>query len=141
MAAPDQVANVVRELRGIKYLLALLLLGVVAYGVFALTATSPREKYAPEVSVAKLADHSAFYQEARDLLMQGAYDDLIVHAQARMEEFPGDPYAYWALGMAHYRLRSYDEALHNLEEAQRLVPQWEEAFTGAYINAARMLMD
>ncbi len=141
MAAPDQAANVVRELRGIKYLLALLLLGVVAYGMIAFTATSPGEKQMHEASADPVADRSAFHQEANDLLMQGAYDDLIIRGQARMEEFPGDPYVYWALGMANYRLRNYDEALHYLEEAQRLVPQWEEAFTGVYISAARMLMD
>ncbi len=141
MTADDQTANVVRELRGIKYLLALVLLGVVAFGVIAFTATSPGGEQAYEGVAGPVSDRGPFYREANDLLMRGAYDDLVAIGEARMNEFPGDPYVYWALGMAYYRLRNYAQALEYLEEAQRMVPQWEAQFTGAYISAAKMFLD
>lgn len=85
-------------------------------------------------------DHAAWdaVDEATELLREGAYEEALAELRSVLERDPGNHYAHYFLGTAHFELEQWEPARAAYEEAARLAPTYRGAVLGMG-HALRML--
>ena len=76
-----------------------------------------------------------FAGRAHALLNDSRYSELLELARMRIDERPGDVYAYWYHAMAAYRLGDIDTSLRSMRKTGELQPDWRESHVDPFIQA------
>ena len=125
----DVSGIVLRQLRWIKWLLALVVLCFViiaaafGWGVVQLNASLR-------------SGEGTTLSSEESLLEQGKEREVLKLMTEREKEFPKDPYVYWHRGRAHYQLGEYEAALKAFRHLAELTPSWRDQHAQPYIDAA-----
>jgi tetratricopeptide (TPR) repeat protein len=83
---------------------------------------------------------SEFQHTVGKLMTGGKYSKALALAKQQKDTYPNDPYAWWYLGVAHYGLGSWQEAIAAFKKAEELAPVWHERVS-AYVTKAQEKLD
>ncbi len=75
-----------------------------------------------------------FPRRGQELLNREKYKEVVERGTKHLRDFPGDAHSQWLVAQAHMRLGNLNEALIHGKKAQEIQPDWENAYTGAFIN-------
>jgi len=125
----DLSENILRQLRWIKWLVALIALCFVIIAASIGWGAIQIEKGFRSGERTPLASEDT-------LLEQGREREVLKLAEEREKDFPKDPYVYWHRGRAHYQLGEYESALKALRHLKDLAPNWRDEHAKPYIEAA-----
>ena len=126
----DTTEKILRQLRWIKWLTALLALSFAAIVGSLVWMTQEMSS-----SFERAGDSSSFSDRASALLDQGKETEVLALATEREGKFPKDPNVYWYRGKAYYQLGQFTEALNAIRHVHELAPTWRQEHTGPYIKA------
>ncbi len=122
-------AEILREVVQIKWLVAVLVVGVLFLATVRTwldirRTGSPREIF-----------RRSFSDRARSLLEDGRASELLKIANDRCVTVPADPYAFWFHAQAAYRLGDTTTALKSIKRVGELQPEWRESYVEPFIRA------
>lgn len=126
----DTSEQILRQLRWIKWLTALLALSFAAIAVTFVWITHEMSS-----TFERASESSAFADRASALLEKGKETEVLALVKERESKFPKDPYVYWYRGKAHYQLGQFTEALDAIRQVQELAPSWRDEYTAPLIKA------
>jgi tetratricopeptide (TPR) repeat protein len=125
-----------RELKRIKWLLVL-----IACGVLLLPASLAYLGWevASMIVQGRTVEDSEDSLEtiAEDLFQQGKLDELRTVIDQRAKAHPNDADVYWYRGRMAVEEGNWEEALRDLEQAERLAPNWKQEYTGPLLEKVR----
>ncbi|MCC4832825.1 tetratricopeptide repeat protein [Shewanella sp. 10N.7] len=82
-----------------------------------------------------------FFNEAQKLDDTGQLRELQVLAEARLSENKSDSFAYYYLGISHFKQKQYSRALKAFTDLQSVDPAWEKAVIQQYIDEIKLQMN
>ena len=126
----DASESVLRQLRWIKWLTALLAL---SFATIAATFIWIAVEATSAFTSAKQGE--SFADRAADLLDEGKAVEVLSLTAAREKKYPKEPDVYWYRGKAYYQLGRYPEALEAMRQVHDMAPTWRKEHTGPYIQA------
>jgi tetratricopeptide (TPR) repeat protein len=124
----DASEEIVRQLRWIKWLTALIALSFAGIAVVLTWSMY-------EMSSTMNVDHSTFPERASKLLEEGREAEVLKLSDELKSKAPKDPNVYWYRGKAHYQLGQFREALEAMKRVAELAPTWRAEHTDPYIKA------
>lgn len=75
----------------------------------------------------------SFRANAKLLLNMNELDSLIELSRERIEQFPGEIFAHWYLGLAYYRKKEWQKALSEFNYIYEIEPAWRHKHLNPYI--------
>ncbi len=76
---------------------------------------------------------SDFRGTAKMLLNMNDLDGVVELARERIEQFPGEIFAHWYLGLAFYRKKEWHKALHEFNYIYEIEPSWRYKHLNPFI--------
>lgn len=125
-----------RELKRIKWLLVLIACGVL---LLPASLTYLGWEVASMIVQERTVEDSEDSLEtiAEDLFQQGKLDELRTVIDQRAKDHPNDADVYWYRGRMAVEEGNWEEALRDLEQAERLAPNWKQEYTGPLLEKVR----
>lgn len=134
--------EILKEVKKVRIWVAILSISVVIIAVSSLVQSlfmvqmySPYNETMESGYYAK--EHRDFRNHATSLIAKGEYEKLMKVSNEKIAESPNDPFGHYYLGLAHYYVQNYQEAITELELAKKLQPDWPENVTKDYLDFAR----
>jgi cytochrome c-type biogenesis protein CcmH/NrfG len=124
------------ELKRIKWLLVLITFGLLAlpfslvYFGWEVASTLVQEKTAEDKA-------DSFETDAEDLFQKGKLDELGMIIERREKDHPNDANVFWYRGRVAVERGNWELALHELEKAEQLAPNWKREYTGPLLEKVR----
>ncbi len=125
-----------KELKRIKWLLVLIAFGLLSlpfslmYFGWEVASTVLQEKTVED-------KEDSFETVAEDLFQKGMLDELSQLADRREKDHPNDANIFWFRGRVAVERENWELALHELEKAERLAPNWKQEYTGPLLEKVR----
>ena len=125
-----------KELKRIKWLLVLVAFGLLSlpfslmYFGWEIASTVLQEKTVED-------KEDSFETVAEDLFQRGMLDELGQLADRREKDHPNDANVFWFRGRVAVKRENWELALHELENAERLAPNWKQEYTGPLLEKVR----
>ncbi len=126
----DTSEQILRQLRWIKWLTALLALSFAAIAGTFIWMTQEMSS-----SFERADDSSSFTERSSTLLDEGKEAEVLALVKERESKFPKDPNVYWFRGKAHYQLGDFADALTAIRRVHELAPNWRQDHSGPYMKA------
>ncbi|WP_153915584.1 tetratricopeptide repeat protein [Shewanella sp. TC10] len=82
-----------------------------------------------------------FFNEAQKLDDMGQLRELQVLSEARLSENKSDSFAYYYLGISHFKQKQYSKALKAFTDLQSIDPAWEKVVIQQYIDEIKLQMN
>ena len=131
-ALQESLHYIAEDLEMIKWLLTCMLLFVllaIAYLIHLFRHL--RRLIKPEQNA------DTFRQKAKTLLNMNELDRVIQLSTERINQYPGELFAHWYLGQAHYRKKQWHKALAEFNYIHEIAPSWRQRFVNPFIADIR----
>jgi len=125
-----------KELKRIKWLLVLIACGLLLlpfslmYVGWQVASTLVQESTDED-------KEDSFETVAEDLFRSGKLDELDMLIGRRERDHPNDPNVFWYRGRIAVEQGNWELALHELEKAEQLAPNWKQEYTGPLLEKVR----
>jgi cytochrome c-type biogenesis protein CcmH/NrfG len=125
-----------KEVKQIKWLLVLIVCGLLLLPVsFLYVGWEVASMFAQEKTGDDKED--GFETVAEDLFQKGKLDELGTVVEQREKDHPNDANVYWYRGRVAVQRGNWELALHELEKAEQLAPNWKQEYTGPLLEKVR----
>ncbi|HZR01947.1 MAG TPA: hypothetical protein VFA81_02090 [Burkholderiales bacterium] len=122
-------AEILSQLIQIKWLL------VVFVGIALVNAIARTSLEFSRTRSLRTLGQPSFKRSAQSLLENAQWKDLLVLADARCREAPGDAYGFWYRAYAAHALGDVAGALSSMQRVGELAPDWRESYVDPFIRA------
>ncbi len=125
-----------KELKRIKWLLVLIACGLLLlpfslmYVGWQVASTLVQESTDED-------KEDSFETVAEDLFQSGKLDELDMLIERRKRDHPNDATVFWYRGRIAVERGNWELALHELEKAEQLAPNWKQEYTGPLLEKVR----
>ena len=122
----SEILEVLKEIRGILYVMAIIFTIGVAFWVF--------NSASLVFSVLKGALKKAWNEQANDLFNTAEYEKLILHCEKRYKTHNNDINAYWWHARACRELGETEKSNELFEKVSTIDPSWYKDYVLPYLN-------